>query len=141
MSKKKKIIVSGLVLVLILGVFWGGFYFLNSKSPHPDSIKIESSPLLSKERGQGGEVSFEYKMEVPISVYDFMRSLKTEGKITFEEKNYPGMGIFIESLNGIKNNGDKNWIYYVNGVKAGVGISNYKLNAGDTVTWKYENSY
>lgn len=72
------------------------------------------------------------------TVYDFMDKLRTEGKINFTEKNYAGMGKFIDSINGVKNNGSQNWIYYVNGIEAQVGVSNYKINKGDVVSWKYE---
>ncbi len=67
-----------------------------------------------------------------------MNKLRSEGKIKFTEKNYIGMGKFIETINDIKNNGEKNWIYYVNGKKAQVGVSNYKIKTGDIVSWKYE---
>jgi len=85
-------------------------------------------------------LSYEYQEKASTSVYDFMTKLQTEGKIIFKEKNYPGMGKFIEEINGQKND-VKNWIYYVNDKKANIGISNYQLNPGDVVSWKYENSY
>ena len=66
-----------------------------------------------------------------------MEQLQNEGKINFKEKTYSGMGEFIEEINGIKN-GEKNWIYYVNNKKAEIGVSNYKINIGDIVSWKYE---
>ena len=81
---------------------------------------------------------FESKIFDPINVYDFMYRLRTEGKIEFLEKTYVGMGKFIISINGIENKGNQNWIYYVNDKKASIGISNYKINPGDTVSWKYE---
>ena len=46
----------------------------------------------------------------------------------------------IEEINKVKNGGEKNWIYYVNGKKAEIGVSNYKIKEGDVVSWKYENS-
>ncbi len=73
-----------------------------------------------------------------MSVYDFMNQLQSEGKINFKDKTYIGMGKFIEELNGIRGNGDKFWIYYVNGKKAKIGVSNYKISPGDVVSWKYE---
>ncbi len=87
--------------------------------------------------------NIEYKNTIvgETSVYDFMSKLQSEGKINFTEKNYAGMGKFIDSINGIKNNGNENWIYYVNGVEAQVGVSNYKIKVGDVVSWKYEKSY
>ncbi|HPS21699.1 MAG TPA: DUF4430 domain-containing protein [Candidatus Paceibacterota bacterium] len=72
------------------------------------------------------------------TIYDFMKKARTDGKINFEEKNYAAMGAFVEEINGIKNNGEENWIYYVNNAKANIGISNYKLKPGDTVSWKFE---
>jgi hypothetical protein len=50
------------------------------------------------------------------------------------------MGKFIESINGVVGNENDSWIYYVNGVEAKVGVSNYKINPGDVVSWKYEKS-
>jgi len=67
--------------------------------------------------------------------------LRNEGKIDFKEKTYVGMGKFIEEINGVKGNGNKYWIYYVNNKKAEVGVSNYKLKSGDVVSWKLEDSY
>ena len=69
-----------------------------------------------------------------------MNKLKSDGKINFTEKNYIGMGEFIDSINGVKNNQNQNWIYCVNGVEAQVGVSNYKIKTGDIVSWKYEKS-
>ncbi|MDE2399960.1 MAG: DUF4430 domain-containing protein [Patescibacteria group bacterium] len=86
-------------------------------------------------------VKYQTEISQNTSVYDFMDKLRTEGKINFEDKTYVGMGKFIESINGIKNTGDKSWIYYVNGKEAQIGVSNYKMNPGDVVSWKYEKGY
>lgn len=83
---------------------------------------------------------YESVIENKTNIYHFMNQLRNEEKIDFKEKTYSGMGKFINEINGIKNK-DKNWIYYVNGKKATIGISNYKINPGDVVSWKYEDSY
>ena len=85
-----------------------------------------------------GEKRYESEIDGEISVYDFMKKLQNEGKINFKEKNYLGMGKFIEELNGIRGYEGKFWIYYVNDKKAKIGISNYNINPGDVVSWKYE---
>jgi hypothetical protein len=82
-------------------------------------------------------VKYEEKISNPNSIYTFMSQLQKEGKITFKDKTYSGMGKFIEDINGIKN-GEKNWIYCVNEKKAEIGVSNYQINNGDIVSWKYE---
>jgi hypothetical protein len=87
------------------------------------------------------KTKYESRITNQINVYEFMIQLRDEGQIYFKEKNYSGMGEFIEEINNQKNNGEKNWIYYVNDKKANIGISNYKINPGDVVSWKYETSY
>jgi hypothetical protein len=115
---KNKILI---IIIIFLAIF--GIGFLTSHT----SI---SKPINN----------LEYKDTIAgkMSVYDFMNTLKSQGKINFTEINYIGMGKFIETINGVKGNGEKNWIYYVNGVEAQVGVSNYKIKMGDIVSWKYE---
>ena len=112
----------------------------NETSKEPPPV---SSPLLRGRTGRGiasleiNNEIYETEITKEMSVYDFMTQLKNENKITFKDKNYSGMGKFIEEINGIKNGG-KNWIYYVNNKKAEIGVSNYKIINGDIVSWKYE---
>ena len=60
----------------------------------------------------------------------------------FKAKEYPGMGMFVEEINGIQNNPKNNqhWIYYINGQSAKVGVSQYFIQKGDKIDWKYENA-
>ena len=84
-------------------------------------------------------VKYDAAVKPDSSVYDLMNSLKQEGKISFSRKNYSGLGFFVEEINGVKNNpAGENWLYYVNGQPAPVGISNYKLKIDDTIEWQYE---
>jgi len=85
-------------------------------------------------------IKYENEISEEISVYDFMYNLRTKGEIDFKEKTYSGMGKFIEEINGIKN-GESYWIYYINGEKANIGVSNYKINEGDIISWRYEKNY
>ena len=119
MSKKEKII---LTFLIILGIF--GVFFFKSHATQKQITELNFTDTISN----------------PTTVYDFMNTLQKEGKINFTEKNYTGMGKFIESINGVQNNSNQSWIYYVNGTEAQVGVSNYKIKAGDIVSWKYEKS-
>lgn len=76
-----------------------------------------------------------------ISIYDFMNDFRRKGVIDFTEKDYTGMGKFVESINGIKRDRNHSWIFYVNNKKSGLGVSNYKIKSGDVVSWKYEKNY
>jgi len=119
MAKNKKIILIVLISLIFLGFFF--FNFHTALKPTTELYYTDTIPG-------------------PSTVYDFMDKLRNEGKINFTEKNYAGLGKFIESINGIQNSNSQSWIYYVNDKKAQVGISNYEINPGDILSWKYEKS-
>ena len=136
-QKTKKLIL--IILLLIICSFLISYYKTPAKNQPLPNLSL--NPLEKTSEAAILEINgikYNSKITGPLSVYDFMTQLQDEGKITFEEKNYPGMGKFIEGINGIKNGRKKNWIYYVNGKKAGIGVSNYQINKGDIVSWKYE---
>jgi len=126
--KNKKIILIVLICLSFLGLL---FYFSQTKNSNP----------IGKTSGVTNEISFKDEILGQTTVYNFMEKLQAEGKINFTEENYVSMGEFIEGINGIKNSENQSWIYYVNGVEAQVGVSNYKIKNGDIVSWKYEKSY
>ena len=84
-------------------------------------------------------LKYETAVKPGSSVYDLMGLLKGQNKIDFKGKNYAGIGFFVEVINGLKNNSaGANWLYYINGQPATVGISNYLINNNDIIEWKYE---
>ena len=49
-------------------------------------------------------------------------------------------GRFVQSIDGVEGRGAggrRDWLYFVNGVEAGVGAAEYELSAGDVVQWDY----
>ena len=134
--KKNIILITFLVLVIFIFYYIGKTY-VNLLSPTTPSISREEK-VVGKITLEINDVKYESNISGQKTVSDFMDKLKEEGRIDFKEKNYTGMGKFIEEINGIKNSGEKNWIYYVNDKKSNIGISNYKINQGDIVSWKYE---
>jgi hypothetical protein len=59
---------------------------------------------------------------------------------TFTDKNYPGMGELIESINGISNTSANDWFVYVNGKESTTGASNIIIHSGDVISWRYESA-
>lgn len=61
-----------------------------------------------------------------------------------EGKEYPGMGTFVESINGVKNEGGRYWIWYIWSPEkkdwewGPVASDKYILHEGDIIKWKYE---
>lgn len=115
----------------------------------PENKKEAPAPTSTvEERGvdKGVETTFvingqAYPLQVleGTSVYHAMKILDGN-KITVDFKSYSGLGHFVEGINGQTSDTIKGkyWIYYINGAKAQVGISNYFLKSNDIITWKYE---
>lgn len=116
------------------------------KPENKEEAPTPTSTVEDKGVDKGVETTFvingqAYPLQVleGTSVYDAMRILDGN-KITVDFKSYSGLGHFVEGINGQKSDTIKGkyWIYYINGDKAQVGISNYFLKANDIITWKYE---
>ena len=129
------------------------------------SILLEFSPPVKEERGRGLEgqivpkalsnlsnrnikvslIIQEKKYEIEIkdgaTVFEVMQKMQKENSkndlFDFKYTEHTGLGIFINEINGLKGSGGY-WIYYVNGMEANVGVSNYKIKNGDIISWKYE---
>lgn len=73
------------------------------------------------------------------SIYDVMVLAEKSG-FTFVEKDFPGIGKYISTILGLKE--DKHagfyWTLYLNGTYSSVGVSDAVVHDGDKVMWKYE---
>ncbi len=151
--KLQKIWWKGIILITI--VAFGFSVLMEKESPEvyliidpPESVLEYKANILpesppSTERGgiaflQVSGDTYESDVEGELSVYEFMKKIRTENKIDFKDKTYLGMGKLIEEINGQRSDGSRNWIYYVNGERANIGVSNYWIKPGDIVSWKYK---
>ena len=55
-------------------------------------------------------------------------------------EDYGDMGYFVTSINGYEN-GEKNWLYGVNGEQVAYSSSKCNLEDGDVVNWIYSVKY
>jgi hypothetical protein len=75
------------------------------------------------------------------SVYDALRLLAAAHPVDIKYKNFgTELGYMLQSINNTANDYRTKyyWIYYLNGKKATIGISNNILHSGDNITWQYE---
>jgi len=110
------------------------------QSEKSEQAQIVSAPAEEKIKVVMLINGFKYEAAVKPggSAYDLMNSLKMENKMNFSGKDYASLGFFVEEINGVKNNpAGANWLYYVNGQPAQVGISNYLIKNNDIIEWKY----
>jgi len=85
---------------------------------------------------------YETQIKDEETVFGVMKKIQKESNkdnlFDFKYTEHPGLGIFINEISGKKGGRDGYWIYYVNGVEASIGVSNYKIKDGDVISWKYE---
>lgn len=74
------------------------------------------------------------------TLYETLQNLNLQNNVGIKTRTFPGMGEFVEEINGIANDklAGKYWIYYVNGAPAQIGISQYTPKQNDIIEWKYE---
>lgn len=62
-------------------------------------------------------------------------------EFSFSGKEYPGIGFFVQEINGTREGGGYYWILYVNGKTADLGASRQQVVPGDIVEWRYEKGF
>lgn len=72
------------------------------------------------------------------AVLDAMDSLAADGKISFSGREFPGLGFFVEEINGTRNANGRHWMLYVNGAFSDKGASQARVERGDVIEWRYE---
>ena len=85
--------------------------------------------------------TYETSVENKSSVYELMEHLRNTQGLLFESEYYTGMGFFITSLSGTKQNPKNSdyWTLYINDKESQTGVSSALLKNGDSGEWKLEN--
>lgn len=83
----------------------------------------------------------------PVVQNDYVKYYGQDGKTaleilkivtTVQTKNYPGVGVFVQSINGVAPDERHFWKLYVNGSESQVGADQVQTKNGDTIEWKLE---
>ncbi|MDP3965243.1 MAG: DUF4430 domain-containing protein [bacterium] len=88
-----------------------------------------------------GGKNYHGTVRVGATVLDAMNELASSGDFKFTSKEFPGMGTFVESINGKAGADGFYWILYVRGTLSQTGASQTIVNPGDNIEWKYEKGY
>ena len=142
---KKRIIGLIIVVLIAVGILAIGWWSQQRPDQQPDT---ETLGLILEE----GQVSLviEGVITEPIAVdigddwtaLDVLETVNSDrGDINMELESYDDLGDLVVGLGEFKN-GDNNeyWHYYVNGVLPMIGASEYDLDPGDEIEWKFEPS-
>ncbi|MCK4554568.1 DUF4430 domain-containing protein [Candidatus Parcubacteria bacterium] len=138
-------------IIIIAFVFLVGFYFgqqyretagLQNKEPvavEQSSEQINVSLML--DFGDGRIKTFNnIALNNQATVFELLEKITAENDLEFKYKDYGGdMGAMIELIGEPANDSktDCYWQFWVNNEYALVGASNYGLQDGDVVEWKY----
>lgn len=130
------------ILVVVVGLVTIGYFaFKDRTNQNVLPIRqIQGDTIQSSLRI--GDLVYKISLPSGSSVYDLMNLALKSTQFRFEGKKFPGMGFFVDEINGIKQDArrGKYWIYYINDKEAQVGVSTYIIKPNDVISWKYEAS-
>lgn len=160
MTHKQRAIVSVLCLIVA-----GGLLFFYQSKPTPqlqnkaeNQNVVEPTPLavetpepkeikqeIKKENNSSinlvfGSDNLDLQFKAGSSLFEVLRQAAADKKLTLVSKEYPPMGFFVTQIGNLKD-GDqgKHLFYYINGVEASIGVSNYIPQDKDVIEWKLKN--
>lgn len=140
-----------IVGILLIGVF----YLLSSEFL---SINREMKDLISEiaiseskirkiqqekvsyiiDKGNQNINSYQISLSQNSTVFSLLEELAEKENFKVESKVYQEMGVFVESIDGVKNGTDnKYWQYWVNGELPMVAADKKEVKGGDKVEWKF----
>ncbi len=144
----KKIISITFLVVFTIGILVSGVYFLGkqcSQLPGKEIAQdIISGDFLAKDivyKINNGQEVKEYKINYASSstVFSVLQEIGQKENFAITYKNYPEMGVLVESVGGVVNGqDDKYWQYWVNDALGDVASEKKILKAGDKVEWKFD---
>lgn len=151
---KTKIILAILfAILLIAGIF--ALNIKNKKNSEPlnqnvenpetvndnaDAEEVKSDTAIKEIKDSNEIISYIFNGdETDANVFSELQKYAADKNIEIKFNNNYAFGVFIESINGIKNGDDgKYWQYYVDGVLGDVAADKKVLKKGEKVEWRFE---
>ena len=141
-------------LIIVIAIFFGGFYFGQQQALSPtndgqseidtvnqglDQESEEISVSLMLDFGNGQVRTYDTSLAEGVTVFNLLEKITVQENFKFNSKDYGELGVLVESIGDIENDarGEQFWQYWVNNEYAKIGASNYDLNDGDVVEWKF----
>jgi len=144
----KKAISIVFILFLFTGILLSGIYFLScqhSNLPNRELTEIPNQQtevkkvnyIINKGTSRQG---YEFILSNSSStVFSALLEIGQKNGFSVEYKQYPEMGMLVESIDYIANGQDGSyWQYWVNGKLAEVACDKKTLNSGDVIEWKFD---
>ena len=84
---------------------------------------------------------YEFVSDKSETVLEAMNEHAAAHQFEFKTREFPGLGVMIESINGLENADGYYWILYINWKNSEKGVSSARVTLGDSIEWKYEKGY
>lgn len=88
-----------------------------------------------------GPASYEPCVDGQVSVLSAMQLAAERHGLVFTGREYPSLGLYIESINGKKGEDGYYWFLYINEVSSTQGASSALVGPGDVIEWRYKLGY
>ena len=141
-----------ILIILVFGaiiVFFSTYYPIQKEIETSLEIQKTSQATLQgilKERvlyvinkGEGNIHQYQLILSQDSTVFSLLERLAQRENFEVESTLYAKMGVFVESIDGVKNGtAGKYWQYWVNDELPPVASDKKKVKEGDKVEWKFE---
>ena len=143
---KKLGIVLGILALIVATSFLGIHYYsiekeLNTLQKENQAVIKEISQeraLYIIDNGSDDIKAYQVLPSRASTVFSLLEEIATGENFKIESKTYQEMGVFVESIDGVKNGTDnKYWQYWVNGELPMVAADKKEAKGGDRVEWKF----
>ncbi len=111
-------------------------------------VLAETAGIGAAAQSETGQVSLSvdgaaYAVSVAeeATVADVMARVAAESSLAYQTKEFPGLGAFVDEINGKRGQNGHYWILHINGKKSELGISQAVVRPGDRIEWRYEKGY
>ena len=126
-----------LILVIFFGIFLSACTKKEKNSlPVPTPIINSEAAVLVTLTLDFGDSLATYSAIKAKNAYKALQVVAKDETLEVKTKEYD-FGILVESI-GEYDNGEKAWMYYVNGVLGDKSADKYELKDNDVVLWRYE---
>lgn len=111
---------------------------INTENIIRQSAQEREKILYTIDFGEERLKSYQISPSKDSTAFSLLEELAEKENFQLEWKIYEGMGVFVESIDGIKNGRDnKYWQYWVNNELPMVAADKKEIKGGDKVEWKF----
>ena len=138
MNYKKILLIIGSVVFLGVILFLGSNF--SERVPPASLNEITQNKVLYIINKGNGEIN-EYQIEISqdSTVFSLLETLSQREKFEVGSTFYKEMGVFVETVDGVKNGTEgKYWQYFVNDKLGEVAADKKTIKEGDKIEWRFE---